>query len=216
MCSLDATNLIHIAVNKLKKIKKLISENADILTIILVVVGLLLTIVIIGFGLKSEEKTTVNIISILGTMASFFGLAIAFIQIVALKEISVVTQNTISDTKNKLMLGISISDVTESIKLISEIDTFIGNQKYEIARIKIIDLREKLIQFKSSEEFKLIIQDSKIKEIIELLNVQISTLYIIIFSEEEIKYDSKSINKQLQEIATHLTDFRNNIKYQTV
>lgn len=200
----------------MKKIKKIISENADILTICLIVIGLLLTIYIIGFKIKEVDKTLINILSVLGTMASFFGLAIAFIQIIALQEISEVTRNTIQVTKDKIMLGISISDVTEAIKLISEIDSFAGNQKYEIARLKIIDLRDKLIQFKSSDEFKLIVQDNKINEIIDLLNMQISSLYIIIFSELDIKYNPEDLTNHMQKIATYLTDFKNKIKYQTV
>ena len=200
----------------MKKIKKIITENADWLTVVLIIFGLVMTFYILVFGLSTAEKTTINVISVIGTMASLFGLAIAFIQIIALKEISVITQTTISDTKNKLMLGISISDVTEAISLVSEIDSFIGNQKYEIARLKIIDLREKIIQFKSSEEFKLIVKESRIKEIIETLNIQISILYNIVFSEIEVKFNSEDVNSQLQEVATYLTDFRNKIKYQTV
>ncbi len=49
-----------------------------------------------------------------------------------------------------------------------------------------------------------------------MLNIQISTIYNVIFSEEEIKYNPEDITNQLQEIATHLMDFRNKIKYQTV
>jgi hypothetical protein len=200
----------------LKKIKKIITENVDTLTIALVIVGLLLTLYLIGFKLKPEDKNLVNSLSIIGTMASFFGLAIAFIQIVALKEISVITQSTISDTKNKLMLGISISDVTEAIKLIAEIDSYIGNRKYEISRLKIIELREKLIQFKSSKDFLLIVQGNLIDEIIEQLNLQISSLYNVVFSEEEIGYNPEDVTNQLQKISTYLSDFRNKIKYQTV
>lgn len=200
----------------MKKTKKIISENADTLTVGLLIIGLALTFYILLFKLDTPDRTTINIISVIGTTSSFFGLAIAFIQIIALKEISVITQTTISVTKNKLMLGISISDVTEAISLITEIDSFIGNQKYEIARLKLMDLREKLIQFKSSDEFKLIVQESRIKEIIETLNLQISILYNVVFSEIEIKFNSEDINSQLQEIATYLTDFKNKIKYQTV
>ncbi len=102
----------------MKKIKTIITENVDAITIFLIIVGLLLTLYIVGFKLTDTEKTTVNVFSIIGTIASAFGFAIALIQIVALKEISVITQTTIQDTKEKLMLGISISDVTEAIKLI--------------------------------------------------------------------------------------------------
>lgn len=200
----------------MKKIKKIITENVDLITVALIIAGLLLTIYFVGFKLTDSEKTTINILSVIGTIASSFGLAIALVQIIALKEISVITQSTIRDTKEKLILAISISDVTEAIKLIAEIDSFIGNQKYEIARLKIVDLREKLIQFKSSQEFQLIVEDNKIQEIIGMLNTQISFIYSVIFSEEEIKYNPEEITNQLQEIATHLTDFRNKIKYQTV
>ncbi len=200
----------------MKKIKKIITENVDFLTIALVIIGLILTLYILGFKISDEEKSLVNSLSIIGTMASFFGLAIAFIQIVALKEISVITQSTISDTKDKLILGISISDVTEAIKLISEIDSYLGNQKYEIARIKILELRDKLIQFKSNSIFKSIIKEEIVDEIIEKLNVQSSTLYSIIFSEEDLKYNPEDIITELQKISTYLRDFSNKIKYQTV
>lgn len=200
----------------MKKIKKIITENVDFLTIALIIVGLILTLYIIGFKISEEEKTLVNSLSIIGTMASFFGLAIAFIQIVALKEISVITQSTISDTKDKLILGISISDVTEAIKLISEIDSYLGNQKYEISRIKILELRDKLIQFKSNTIFKTIIKEDIVDDIIEKLNVQSSSLYSIIFSEEDLKYNPEDIITELQKISTYLRDFSNKIKYQTV
>lgn len=200
----------------MEKLRKLIAEHSGLLTVILFFIGICLSYYIISFELKEEEKKFINIISLTGTIFSFFGLAITFIQIIAIKEISVITQTTIKETKNKLILGISISDVTEAIKLISEIDNFLGTQKYEVARLKIIDLREKLIQFKSSEEFLLIVENDSIKQIIEKLNIQISTLYSIIYSEEDIKYNPENITDQLQDISTYLSDFRNNIKYQTV
>jgi hypothetical protein len=198
------------------KLKKIISENANSITVGLLIAGMILTIYLVGFKIKPEDKNLINVLSVVGTMASFFGLTITFIQIIALKEISVVTQTTIKDTKDRILLGISISDVTEALKLISEIDGYLGNQKYELARSKLLDLKEKLIQFKSSEEFKLIVQPNKIKEIIDMLNDHISTLHNVIFSEEEIKYEPGYINSQLQVISTYLSDFKNKIKYQTV
>lgn len=200
----------------MKKIKKVISENSDLFTISLSLLALLVTIYVIEVKLQESERTLINVLSIVGTMTSIFGLSIAFIQILTLKEISEHTQLTISETKNKLILGISISDVTESLSLVSDIDSFIGNQKYEIARLKLIDLRYKLIQFKSSDEFKIIVHEGRIKEIIETINIQISILYNIIFSEIDLKFDSDVINSQLQEIATYLADFKNIIKYQTI
>lgn len=163
-----------------------------------------------------DSRSLINILSVVGTMASFFGLAIAFIQIIALKQISEITQTTIGETKNKLILGISISDVTEAIKLISEIDNFFGNQKYEIARLKLIDLKDSLVQFKTSEEFKEIIDADSLNNLILDLNAQISALHVVVYSDEEIAYNPESIITQIQDVSTYLSDFRNKIKYQTV
>ena len=202
--------------SKRKKAKQFIAEYSNEFSVGLVTIGIILTLLFIS-KIKETDRTLINILSIIGTMASLFGLTIAFIQIVALKEISVVTQRTIHDTKDKLMLGISISDVTEAIMLVREIESYIGDQKFEIARLKLVDLREKVIQFKSSKEFTIIVQTERIKEIIELLNNQIAILYVIVYSEEEeLKYNSESLNGPLQEISTHLSDFRNQIKYNTV
>lgn len=200
----------------MKRIKKIIVENVDHLTIAFVIVGLISTIYIIGFRLTDEEKTTINVISILGSIASFFGLAIAFIQIMALKEITEVTRNTIDETKSRLLLGISISEVTESIKLTQEIDNYIGTEKYEIARVRIIDLRDKLLQFKTSNELHKIVKVEELNEIVSVLNIHLSNLHEIVYSENDLKYEGKDLSNLLQKIATYLTDFKNNIKFQTV
>lgn len=176
--------------------------------------GIVLTLF---FILIINKKDLINVLSIIGTMASVFGLTIAYIQIIAIKEISVVTQMTIHDTKDKLILGLSISDVTEAIEVIGEIETNIGLQKYEIARMKIKVIKEKLIQFKTSTEFIKIVPEIRIKEIIEFLDIQSTNLYLIIYNEGgEVKYDSEPINKYLQDISTYLNDFKSRIKYNTV
>ncbi len=188
-------NRSFLEIRPLKKFKKIIADHTDEITIGIIILGIVLFI-FITFQLELQQRTVLNLISVMGTMVSTFGFTIALMQIIAFKELSEVTQTTITETKIKLILGISISVVTEAIKLVSEIDSFIGNRKYEIARHKIIDLREKLIQSKTSDEFKLIVKENKIKSILSVLNVQINTLYKLIFSEIEIKYDPESINHE--------------------
>ena len=48
-------------------------------------------------------------------------------------------------------------------------------------------MRDKLIQFKSNTIFKTIIKEDIVDDIIEKLNVQSSSLYAIIFSEEDFR-----------------------------
>ena len=196
--------------------KQFLSEYANLITSVLLLIGVLLTALSIII-IKKEDRTFINILSVIGTMASIFGLSIAFIQIIALKEISVVTQRTIQLTKDKLILGLSISDVSEAIEMIREIESNIGLQKYEIAWVRIKDLKVKLIQFMTSEEFKKIVPERRIKETIDFLSIQSTRLYLIVYSEEgEAKYDPEPINRSLQEISTQLNDFKSRIKYNTV
>lgn len=196
--------------------KKIISEHSNILTIISLGISILTTWYIIGWKLSEAERTFLNVFGVVGGIVSMFGLVIALIQIIALQEITEVTQNTINETKSKLILGISISDVAESIKLIAEIESFIGSKKHEIARFKLIDLKDKLIQFKSSPEFLKLISEDQIDQTLIYLNFEISQLYIIVFNDGEMEYDSSNIAVRLQEILTHLTGFKNQIKYQTI
>jgi hypothetical protein len=200
----------------LKDIKKYISKNSDSLTIWFIIIGLVLTAIILF--IEKDNRTLLNVLSISGTMASFFGLAIAFIQIIALKDISEVTQLTINNTKDKLKLGISITDVTEGIKLISEIENYLGNLKFEIARLRLTDLKEKLIRFKSSDAFLTIVQKDEIKKIVDDLDIQISNLYSCVYPEpgSEILFDNTILKNQLPKITTYLTEFRDKIQYQTV
>lgn len=187
------------------------------LTYVLIGLGILITWYTIRYILEEKDRITVNIISICGTAASFFGLAIAFIQIIALKEITELTQSTIKQTKDKLIIGISISDVSDALNVIHEIDNYIGSQKYEIARLKIMDLKSKLIQFSTSEEFKNIVQENHLDRIVEILDIQILNLYQIVYNDEiEIRFNPEDMNKQLQNVSTYLTRFKNQIKYQTV
>lgn len=200
----------------MKGLKNFIAQNVNTISLVLICIALALSFAIIFWGLEDTDRNVLNLLAVTGTMASFFGLTIALIQIIALKEISVVTKNTITSTKGKLMLGISISDVSDTIRLAKEIDNFLGYQKYEIARYKLLELRDKLIEFKSSSEFIEIIGSSRLDEIVESLNAQNSQLHAIVYSEEQIEYDAENIVISLNEISGCLNDFRHQIKYQTV
>lgn len=166
--------------------------------------------------LKPEEQTLINMYSIIGTYASIFGLAITLIQVVAVKEIAKITSQTINETKNRIQIGISIADVSEAAKLIQEVDSYLGTNRFEIARIRITDLRDKLIQFKSNESFKKIVKLEEIDEIISFLNLHLANLYEQIYSEENITYNSKELSSELQKIGTYLQDFKNNIQFSTI
>lgn len=176
----------------------------------------LITGLIITYYLPSEKKTLLTLVSFWGSLTSFFGISIALIQIVSIKETSEVTKITIEETKNKLILGISISDVTDAISSLEQVDSNIGLKNYEIARYRLIDVRKRFFQFKNHPEFKNLIDEETVNDIIKMLNKQISSdLFEMVFNEKNIDYDNKPLMENLQTLNTVMLEFKEKIKFQT-
>lgn len=199
----------------MKKIKHFISKNANLITILIAISGLVVLYYLIFGELPSEQRNLMNIQSLIGTIISIFGISITLIQIIAVKEISEVTQNTIRNTKDRMIISISVTDVNDAIKFVGEIENFIGNQKYEIAILRITDLRNKLIQFKSSDDFKSVMAIEHIETAISDLSIQILNLQAAL-EKSNYKFNAKKLMQLLQSVGIYLNDFQNNIKLKTV
>lgn len=190
--------------------------NAKQITRNLIISGVFVIFVCVLL-IPSEDRTLINYLSLIGTLASLLGLAIAIIQIIALKQISFVTQSAINEAKDKLLLSISINDVAEAAELIGEIENALGLQKYEVANIRIKELKIKLLQFKKDNEFLKIVSEERIKVIIDFLSIQITSLLLVIHNVDELaKYEPDSFFEYLQEISTYLSEFKNSIKFKVI
>jgi len=92
-------------------------------------------------------------VSSVGSVASFFGLIIALLQIRSVKEITEATQRAIKETRAQLIVNISISDLAKAIKLIEQIQTYLLYNKLDLAYLRLQDLRILLLQFGSNPQF---------------------------------------------------------------
>jgi len=91
---------------------------------------------ILALKLAREGKSLSDIVSTVGSVASFFGLIIALLQIKSVKEITETTQRAIAETREQLIVNISISELAKAIKLIEQIQTYLRYNEFHLAHTR--------------------------------------------------------------------------------
>ncbi len=181
---------------------------------ILILIGLIGVFVIIS-SLQAEEKSIVNIVNIVGTVFSIVAFIIAIIQLNSIKKISIITNSTIEETKNKLKNSFSISDVSRGIKIIQEIQNYMSTDKYELARMRLQDLKPILIQLEQSVEFVSIFdsKDSYENSVLEI-EVNISNFYDVIQGKRKINIGKLKLT--LEKLSSVLIKYEQKLKFKTI
>lgn len=156
-----------------------------------------------------DGRSLLEIISAVGSIASLFGLIIAILQIQSVKVISVATQRAVADTKAQLVQNISISDLAQAIKLIEQIQEYLGYSKFELAYVRLQDLRVLLIQFvaaHSIEEYEREEYENLLKDI----GIHSVNLYDAVYKDKVIRVSG--INKTLHKALEILIASENQLK----
>lgn len=114
------------------------------------------TIVIIIFIwiLKSDERTTPNILSIIGTFASLIGLGITYVQIKEIKNISESNKKVILETKDSINSVLLLSDSVHVSHIVHETQGYLSKEEtINLALLRMKDLKRHLLHFKGFDKF---------------------------------------------------------------
>jgi hypothetical protein len=139
-------------------IRLLISiKNIKTLTILLFFVGLVLTIIVFFFYLKVRPNA-INLISLVGSFASVYGICVGVLQIISVKKSIGLTNTAISSTVEKIETSLTISELSSASKLIEEIQAYLTANEYSVSLVRLKDLKEIIIEhsFRITEFDKLI------------------------------------------------------------
>jgi hypothetical protein len=180
-------------------------------TFILSIIGIVVCF-FLGVKLQKEGKNIYEIVSAVGSVASFFGLAIAILQITSLKKITEATNLAVEETKAGLIQSISISDVSKAIRLIEQIQMYAGHKKFESAHLRLQDLRILLIQFKGNAHFVGLNGKDKYDNLLADVGIHISNLYNTIFMKEK-SINVAVLNQTLEDVGAILVTFENQLKF---
>jgi hypothetical protein len=181
-------------------------------TIWILIVGFLFTL-IVGYIIFEQKKLDfITAIGIIGSIASFAGISIAYVQIVSLKEISKYNNRIINVALNELFKSFSIADISKSIKLVQEIQSLIRSEKSESALLRMQDLKAILIQINhinildgkyNQEDYKIIMTD---------LNIDISNLNSLLV-KQKTGINFLKVLANLETLATFFNVLENKLIY---
>jgi hypothetical protein len=103
----------------------------------------LVAILALIWALPMSERTLVNSVSIIGSVASLFGVAIAIKQLVSLRQIA-------EETRAKLIGSINKADSAKAIEQISQVIFFLRENRLESAWIRLRDLKALAVQIQET------------------------------------------------------------------
>jgi hypothetical protein len=172
-------------------------KNVNRVTLVLAIVAIFVCAVL-WIKLARDGKPLSEIISAVGSVASVVALVIAIAQIIAVKKTAVATQRAVEQTKNQLLLNTSISDLSKAIKLTEQIQTYLGSTKFEIAHLKLQELRILLVQFKGSALFVNETDPIQYSNLLREIGIHIINLYSAVFRAKVIQI--ASVNKTLENV----------------
>lgn len=171
------------------------------------IVGIIATI----YFFKENDKTLPNYATVIGTICSLIGLAIAYVNIIALKNTSLLISRKIENTLQKVNQLNSVSEISKAIKTNQEIQEFIRNGKIELAHLRTLDLKYMLLHFNSNPQLKELTIDDTYTQLVVEFGIDLNSINDNLINPKR-KVDFTKIVKNLEELSTHLTHFETTLK----
>jgi hypothetical protein len=174
--------------------------------------GLLLVGLLYFVFFDQKDQNMINGITVLGTYLSLLGIVISYFQIKSVKDINEKTKTAIEKSLQRLNQLVVVADLSKAIKIIDEIQQYIVHEYYQIALIRMKDLKSILIQAKHNEEAnKLIEYESFCINLNELI-VDIKNMHEFTTGYKKTSLNFSKIANHLEDLSTTLTAFEHKLK----
>jgi hypothetical protein len=176
------------------------------------ILGLLLVGLLYFVFFDQKDQNMINGITVLGTYLSLLGIVISYFQIKSVKDINEKTKTAIEKSLQRLNQLVVVADLSKAIKIIDEIQQYIVHEYYQIALIRMKDLKSILIQAKHNEEAnKLIEYESFCINLNELI-VDIKNMHEFTTGYKKTSLNFSKIANHLEDLSTTLTAFEHKLK----
>ena len=185
--------------------------NYRFLTISVIVIAILLTLVVL-LKIPDEQVNLLNLISVIGTIASLLGLILAYIQILSIKDTAIRTREAVEESITRVNEILSISELSKGIKNIGLAQNSIKNRKYDHAEILMKELKGLLIQAKHVRELSNKTSTTEFQGLLMNLGIDLNNLRQL-ESNDGIEIDHFKILSNLDEVSSVLIDLENKLKF---
>lgn len=185
-------------------------DKAKQSTSILTAIGII-AIVSTCYFLKPLEKTLPNYATVIGTICSLIGLAIAYVNIIALKEASKQMMGQIDQTLQKVNQLNSLAEISKAIKTNQEVQQFIRTGKIELAHLRTLDLKYMLLHFNNNPQLKELTTHHKYTQLVIDFGIDLNSISDNLINTKR-KVDFTKVVNNLEDLSTFLTVFESQLK----
>jgi len=164
--------------------------------------------------LKSADRTLVNYVSVIGSIASTAGLFLAYIQILTIKEETRQTRARLNASINQVQQILLGHHIDRAVKITQEAQNYLNQDKLEIAYVRMKDLRIILIGVKANQTLKSLTERDEFKLSFTDLQIDLQNLQMYIFDHSR-KINVPRVLQHLEAFEMQLIDFENELKQTT-
>ena len=178
--------------------------TSSVLCIILIV-----GIIYEGFFMGTTDTT----IGVIGTLITTFGFILTIVQLKSVKEVALETKKEVSlavkQAQDRVKEVLSISELTNAIKIIDEIEIYNHSNKYEIAALRLKEIYKITLSIEARKNLDKI-YDKKISFVLRNMSLDINNLTDNIDTPSNI--EKSKISPNLRDASTILYQVENYLK----
>jgi hypothetical protein len=158
-----------------------------------------------------RDNSVVSVLSASGSVASFFGLAIAIVQILQLKDVSQAAKDASEQTQKELAKYSALSSISKAVEMSRDIQSLFRRDKLEAAEIRLSEFTRLLSHYKSIEalrthdNFEALRSDLKV----ELINLNART------DPPKKDFNFEKVNSAIGRVRSILIDVEGELKLNT-
>jgi len=176
------------------------------------IIGLILISLAYYFLIDPKDKNRINFITFFGTYISLFGIFISYIQIKSVAAINIETNQAIGKSLEKMNQLILVADLSKANKIIDEVQQYIVHEYYQIALIRMKDLKSILIQAEQNKDIYATMLDNCFTNNLDTLKADIISLHQFTTGFKKSGLNFSKISIHLEELSTSLTAFEHQLK----
>lgn len=172
------------------------------------VISSILCVVLCFSALKWD---TGNYISIIGSVASLFGIWVAYLQIKSVRDVAEGTQAAVDSRLSDLNNHLTMVDMSRILSMGKEIQAFLLNSKHEVALIRMRDFKAELVQLKQNEN---LFNEDQLKRLgVSVQDIGIDIVNLNKNYEKKEQLSTATINEHIENSLTLLSEIEGQLKY---
>ncbi|MCS3860349.1 hypothetical protein GGP86_000097 [Salinibacter ruber] len=186
-------------------------EKSDVVSFAIFIIGILVCI-IFAYNIYRSGKGILDVVPVIGSIASSFGFVIAIVQIAKVRSSSEAARRAAQEAKSRVYNYVSLSDISSSIKMLDEVKRYLRDENYIAAEIRMSDLRGKLTKVKDHSSMNYVGKKKELAGIVSDLGMEVTNLNKTIMDRSK-SYDRVKVMEKLERAKDIIQQMESRIKF---